>query len=442
MLNQSFSAENFRRILDLENRKGIYLEKQFFPTIRSITDEIKHCNKDIREKRKSERRDEDGLKKLYDKRRELKKAKEDQLIVELQKISTKVVDPSFRIEMTKKDIPGEKPLYIAKRSPECFFTMKQVQDNISRLFSIKQTDRFEIVNQVKTLLGDGFPKYVIKTDIDDFYENIPHAPLLEKINGNNLMTPFSRKILTQILTAYKKLSKCDKGIPRGIGVSAKFAELYMRDVDNAIMSLKGITYYARYVDDIIIIFTPTAADQHRNYLKEIKKAVSKFELKINETKTHTFNLQKSSRACQLEHLGYKIFFGNGKLKTRLTDKKIRKYKERIDLALKVYTNFSKIDEKVARKLLIKRMRFLTGNTRLKNNKENIMIGIYYSNRQLTEKNDLVSLDDYLRTRIDRIVNLPQVKTRLKKYTFQDGFEKKRFSPYKTHELKKIMEIWK
>lgn len=319
--------------------------------------------------------------------------------------------------------------------------MKQVQHNISRLFALKQTDRYEIVNQIKILLGDGFPKYIIKTDIDDFYESIPHKPLLEKINGNNLMTPFSRKILAQILFAYKSLSKSDKGIPRGIGVSAKFAELYMRDVDNAIMSIKGISYYARYVDDIIIIFTPSDAGRHRDYLNEIKKIITKFELKINEIKTCTINLQKSRRVHQLEHLGYKIFFGDGSLKTRLTDKKIAKYKRRIDLAIDDYLNFSKVDEKKSREILVKRIRFLTGNTRLKNNKEKILVGIYYSNCQLTEKDDLVSLDDYLRTKINNAIKLSQVKDRLKKYTFQDGFVGKRFSPFKTHELKKIMEIW-
>jgi len=441
MLDQSFSATNFRHILDLENRKGVYLEIEFFRNIYAIINQIKECNKDIKKERKSKKRDKEELKRLYEKRRELQKAKEDQLMIELQKISDKVVATNFRMEMTKKVITGEKSLYIIKNSPECFFAMKQVQNNISRLFAIKHTNRFEIVNQVKILLSDGFPKYVIKTDIDDFYESIPHRDLLDKINGNNLMTPFSRKILAQILTAYRSLSGSDRGIPRGIGVSAKFAELYMRDVDSEIMSLKGISYYARYVDDMIIIFIPSTVGQRRNYLSEVKKIISKYQLSMNTVKTRTFNLQKSTRTYELEHLGYKIIFGGGILKTRLTDRKITKYKTRIDLALENYSNLSKFDEKKARKILIKRIRFLTGNTRLKNNKANILVGIYYSNCQLTEKNDLVSLDDYLRSKIDSTIKLNSVKDRLRKYTFRDGFETRRFSPFKTHELKQIMDIW-
>lgn len=442
MLNQSFSADNFRRILDLENRKGVYLEGHFFPSINKITEDIKQCNKDIKDKRRSKPRPNDELKTLYERRKKLKEEKAKQLNAELQKVSDKVVAPAFKIELDKKDIPNEKSLYIVRNSPEYYFTMKQIQNNISRLFVVKQANRFEIVNQVKVLLNDGFPKYVIRTDIDDFYENIPHEPLLEKIKGNNLMSPFSRKILIQILNKYKELSGSEKGIPRGIGISANLAELYMRDIDKGIMSLKGISYYARYVDDIIIIFTPASIGQRRNYLNEIKKIVVNFKLKLNDTKTRKFNSQNAEQSHRLEYLGYKVFFGKGDVKTRLTDKKIRKYKNRIDLAFDNYSNLSKVDEKEARRLLVKRLRFLAGNTRLKNNKENILVGVYYSNCQLTEKDDLISLDDYLRTKINNTIKLGKLQERLKKYTFKEGFEAKRFSPFKTHELQKIMKIWK
>ena len=442
MLDQSFSADNFRKILDLENRKGVYLEGHFFPSINEITEKVKQCNNAIREKRKNKPRPNDELRNLYKKRKELKEQKEEQLNAELQKVSTKVAASTFKIEFDKKDIPSKKSLYVLRNSPGYYFTIKQLQSNLSRLFIVKQANRFEIVNQVKALLNDGFPKYVIRTDIDDFYENIPHGPLLKKINDNNLMTPFSRKILLQILNKYKKLSGSDKGIPRGIGISANLAELYMRDIDKDIMSLNGLSYYARYVDDIIIIFTPTAIGQRRKYLSEVKKVVAKFALELNEAKTHRFNFQNLKQAYGLEYLGYKISFGKGPLKTRLTDKKITKYKNRIDSAFGHYLNLRRIDEKEARKLLVKRIRFLTGNTRLKNNKENILVGVYYSNCQLTEKEDLISLDDYLRTKINSTINLDRLKIRLKKYTFEEGFNARRFSPFRTHELQKIMKIWK
>lgn len=441
MLNQSFSVENFRKIIDIENRKGVFLEGKFFPGLKTITDEIKACNKNITSKRRDKSISADKIKELYDQRRVLKERKEAQLNVELQKISEKVVATDFKIELVKKDILGKKSLYLVKDSPDHFFAMKQIQNNMSRLFGVKQANRFEIVSQVKVLLSDGFPKYVLRTDIDDFYESIPHESLLEKINGNNLLTYFSRKIIRQILTGYKTLSGNTTGIPRGVGISAYLAELYMRDIDRLIMSLKGLIYYARYVDDIIIIFTPLVDEKQRDYKNEIAEIVEgKFKLKLNEKKTFDFDLRSSSRQFELEYLGYKILFGDGKIKTRLTQKKVEKYKGRIDASFDNYANLSKVNEKEARKLLVRRMRFLTGNTRLKNNKNNVLVGIYHSNSQLTEMDDLTSLDDYLRNKINSI-KISQLQKRLSKFSFKAGFDEKRFHPFKTYELQKIMRVW-
>lgn len=444
MLNQSFSAENFRRILDLENRKGLYLEGRFFPNITKITKKIKKCTKEIKDKQKNGIGLDNEIEEVYKRKKELKEEKNEKLNTELQKVSEKVVASDFKIQLEKKDFQNAKSLYVTKDSPENYFTMKQVQRNISRLFDVKQSNRNEIVSQVKNLLKDGFPKYVLKTDIDNFYESIHQKILLNKINDDNLLTPFSKKILRNIIKQYTQLSGSNNGVPRGIGVSAYLAELFMRDVDNKIKSMGEISYYARYVDDIIIIFTPKTNAHHVDYLKEIKKIIEdKFCLKLNDQKTDTFDLldPKQSSSYTMEYLGYKITFGTGEIKTELSQKKYDKYKQRIYLIFNDYSNLSKFDEKKAKKLLVKRVRFLTGNTRLKNNKKNILVGVYYSNRQLTERKYLTRLDDCLRTKINSSIISTKLKERLEKYNFIDGFKTKRFSPFKTNEIQEIVKIW-
>jgi hypothetical protein len=444
MLNQSFSAENFRRILDLENRKGLYLEGRFFPNITEITKKIKKCTKEIKDKQKNGIGLDNEIEELYKRKKELKEEKNEKLNTELQKVSEKVVASDFKIQLEKKDFQNAKSLYVTKDSPENYFTMKQVQRNISRLFDVKQSNRNEIVSQVKNLLKDGFPKYVLKTDIDNFYESIHQKILLNKINDDNLLTPFSKKILRNIIKQYTQLSGSNNGVPRGIGVSAYLAELFMRDVDNKIKSMGEISYYARYIDDIIIIFTPKTNAHHVDYLKEIKNIIEdKFCLKLNDQKTDTFDLldPKQSSSYTMEYLGYKITFGTGEIKTELSQKKYDKYKQRIYLIFNDYFNLSKFDEKKAKKLLVKRVRFLTGNTRLKNNKKNILVGVYYSNRQLTEREYLTRLDDCLRTKINSSIISTKLKERLEKYNFIDGFKTKRFSPFKTNEIQEIVKIW-
>lgn len=444
MVDQSFSAENFRRILDIENRKGIYLEGRFFPEVKLITEKIQRCRTEIREKKKDRIKNEKEIKKLNGEKEVLEKEKEKKLTDELHETSEAVNKPNYKVEFKKVDTPDIKSIYIIdKDAPEHYFALKQIQQNLSKLYNIKQSNRSEIVNQVSFLLNDNFPKYVLRTDIKDFYEEIPHSKILEKINRDNLLSPLSKKILRKILNEYKAKSGSEKGIPRGVGVSAYLAELYMRKIDDDILKLNDITYYARYVDDIIIIFTPKPDNQNIDYKKKIKKIIEEYhDLTLNENKTFIFDLRCGNDSYQMDFLGYRITFGLEKIKIELTEKKFEKYRERLRLAFNHYKNLSKVNEKKARKILVKRIRFLTGNTRLSNNKKNILTGIYYSNNQLTEYTYIKRLDSSLKARINAHVEKPQVKERLKKYGFMEGFKVKRFSPFNTRELSEIMKIWK
>lgn len=48
MLDQMFTAENFRRVFDIENRKGLDLVGLFFPHLNPMTLEIKDKVTEIR----------------------------------------------------------------------------------------------------------------------------------------------------------------------------------------------------------------------------------------------------------------------------------------------------------------------------------------------------------------------------------------------------------
>ena len=444
MLDQSFSLENFRRILDYENRKGIYLEGRYFLELDEITSKIKTYTFEIKEKKKNATQEEfEEFRKVTNaKIDQLKEAKENKLNIELQKISKNVVNNKFKITLEKNDTIADKPVYITIDNPENFFALKQIQYNFRKLYKVKQSSRFAIVSQVKTLLSDNFPKYIIRTDIKDFYESIPQIDLIKKLNEENLLTFYSKKLISQILKEYKRLSHSEKGVPRGIGVSAYLVELYMRDIDNLIKALPDVIYYARYVDDIIVIFTPGTVVGDRKYLESIDEIIeTKFSLTRNRDKTTIFDHTAASALSSFEYLGYKINFGADSVKLTLTNKKIERYKKRIDSALNSYCAHFSIDEKKARKSLVKRIKFLTGNTRLLNNKKNILVGVFYSNSLLTHASDFVGLDSYLAHKINTQITLPQLKTRLNKYKFQEGFLQKRFSAFTTKDLLQILEIW-
>ncbi len=181
MLDQSFSAHNFLRIAIDENRKGINLEKEFYKS--EIYDKytlvLKDINKSLRERKKTITNKE-----LYNRyfrflnyfKRKIKKEKEDKFLEILNIVCEKVNKKGFIIDIDKS--PNLPLIYTTPRNPENYFTLKQLQFNFRRLYSVKQSNRYEIVNQLKSLLDDKFPKHIVRTDIKGFYENIPTDKLI------------------------------------------------------------------------------------------------------------------------------------------------------------------------------------------------------------------------------------------------------------------------
>lgn len=429
-MDQSFSVDNFKKILSYENRKGKNLEKEFFPSIFETTKKITEINKKIHARIRLNISDDKVLTKLNEDKVNIKNLKQELIEKHLNEVSEKLSDPKFKIAITKVET-DDKPVYTISETAENYFAMKQLQYNVKKSFKVKQANRFAIVNQINSLLTDNFPKIVLRTDVKSFYESIPHDKLLAKINDNPLLSFLSKKLIWKILKDFLEASSAtDKiGVPRGIGVSAYLAELYMRDIDKEISSLKDVTYFARYVDDIIIVFTPTTNQKTLTYIDQVKNIMELGTgLKMNPVKTNELDLVKSNAVCVLNFLGYQFQFKDLKfVQIKLTNDKMNKYKGRITNAIKEFNTQSKFDSRGARRILIHRLNFLTGNTRLENNKANVLVGIYYTNSLLSEPfDDLIVLDNFLAAEVDANIANADLRRRLKLFSFKKGFEEKKY----------------
>ncbi len=445
MLNQTFTADNFRKIFDDENRRGVNLEAEFFPEVEKVTKEIQKCKADDREIRKKKgsllpdeyqkQRSE-----LNEKKQQLKKTKEELLTKELERISSEIAAGTIGITLKPVTIPGGKTAYTVARNPVSYFAIKQVQSNLNRVYGVKQSNRFEIISQLRNILGDPFPKYVIRTDVTDFYESIRQEDLLKKIDADGLLALPSRKIISQILKRYSSLPSSPTGIPRGIGISAYLAELYMRKFDDAIKAHSEVIYYPRYVDDMVVIFAPRPNSSINRLLPFVSRQAAQLGLKLNPTKTSKHNLDKP-RERKLEYLGYQFTFGKNPIRIGLGDKTKQKYKDRIKRSFDAYLKRAQFDQKRARRLLVKRIEFLTGNTRLLNSKHHVMIGIFYSNSLLSNSDELKALDDCLKTQTN-LIKSPSLRKRLGKFSFQDGFSQRRYHAFNVREMSQIVGLWK
>lgn len=475
MLDQSFSYENFRIILDVENRKGNYLEdssffknSDLFKKSRNIMNDIIEVNKLIGEEfsklpMKHLRKESDyaRIKELEVQKNDLKKEREIKLEEILREISNIVNCDEYKILIKKGMIKSNSQLYVYEDKPENYFVQKQIQRNIQKTFNIKQTDRKKVISQLKLILGDGFPKIVIRTDISKFYESIPHKQLFEKIEESSLLSYPSKKIIKEVLNQYWRIllndgikNENDKriGLPRGIGVSAILSELYLKDFDKLVKSMPNVTFYARYVDDMVIVITPNHREEKltpRRYEAEVKKMMNKFNLEMNDSKTKVLDLRKSntnrknSIKYSLTFLGYnfeisyQMTWSDNKrsiqarpLVVCMSAKKKQRYIDKINAAFNDFNNevvrFAGKESKVNNRL-VQRIRFLTSNFRLFRRKDNILIGIYFSNEFLTgDLLDLKDLDNHLKTNINSA--LPKLSSitvnKLNKLSFKDGFNNK------------------
>ena len=256
MLDQSFSLKSFREIFDTENRKGNNIEKRFkkdFDESEKKGRELIKINDYIRKEK-----DPDKKKILYVQRKAIKKERNEIIEQELEEISNQI--NKHRIEILIGKYHGGQS-YKFEDNVYNFFISKKIQENIRETYKVRQSSRYAILSQLINLLEDNCPKYVIRTDIKNFYESIPQKILLEKINNDYLLSIKTQKFINQIFESYNGLigqTDADTaiGVPRGIGISAYLSELFMRNVDNQIQELDDLIYYARYVDDIIAIFVP------------------------------------------------------------------------------------------------------------------------------------------------------------------------------------------
>lgn len=441
-----FTAENFRKIFDSENRKGIDLGKKFFPEVADASLKIKDKVSELRVLRsnKNNYSPESFLqeeKVILHKIKEIKATKSSIVDEELEKICHIVSNPNFKITLEKKDGPHGKPIYILDGTAETYFVGKQLQNNVYSLYKVKQASRHDLASQIQKTLQNKFPLEIVRTDIASFYESVNKDKLIKKLDEDQLLSSASKRIIKQILNSYSLLSGSNNGLPRGVGVSAYLAELYMRSVDYDIGATPGLILYCRYVDDIVAIFArPNTGASIPSYEDLIIDVISKNQLNHNLTKTKQI-ITTDTPDYAFEYLGYEYVVDGGKLNLFPSKAKLTKIEKRIAAAFDAYDTRFPINPRIAFRDLVSRVKFLTGNTRLVNSKSSATTGIFYNNPLVTTTSSFETLDKALKIRTNSIKR-KVLRDRLKKFSFVNGFTERHFHNFSSQELENIVKVWK
>ena len=469
MLNQSFTADNFENIYDIENRKSSITEylgeeyKEILVLIKSLQGEVAQ----IKRKKLTDRNDEENQALVENKLKidKLIADKKEIQLKEFERISKTVNSKNFRFDLQTK--PDD--IFVIQNTREAFFAIKQLQYNVRKTFKVKQSSRHLILSQIKLLLNDSSPKYVIRTDVSKFFDSIPQDKLFKRINENTLLSAQSKKFIEQILEDYnnkKDTTKFDikKGVPRGVGISSYLSELYMKYIDNQINNMQDVVYYARYVDDIFIIISPILPKKNIDtYFSKIKGIVSKEGLLLKDIGDPKCNLLDLSVPNMSEktitYLGYSLYIkreGNKtSIKFGLSAIKKEKIKNRITMCFERFNKVNKYGIKQARNELLLSLQFLCSNTKLSGAKSRVKTGIFYSNDLLDNEcfNDILEIDDFLGIQQlsihDKLFTSENEKqlfeNKLKAFIirnviFSKGFTDKTYHTFSKNELKTIKKI--
>ena len=415
MFDQSFSVENYLAIFHEENRKGHIAFDHMPEPYRNIVAEIKtkkSAVNGITKKKKNNRTEEEvvALEALKSSIRTKQTDRDKELYNELCRYA-KIANNKVFIFPIKNYTDDDKQIFTIDTSQwEYFYAIKNLQRTLRGLFNVKQANKHQIMSNVKLLLNTTTPFYLIRTDITGFFESIPQQALLDKISANNLVNYKTKGMIKGILSEYNKQKdpqriKANCGVPRGIGISSYLSEIYMHDIDQHIRNREEVVFYARYVDDILIILMGLPNNQNIcQYYKALKEFFAKYGLKIKnndptEDKCKLFNFYNLGRRQQFTYLGYKITIsktGNAiNAEFSMSDKKADKIKHKIDAAFTHFEKVSKKNIKQAKRDLLDSLNLISGNYRLAKSKERVKAGLFFGNDLLTDLTDLENLNNYL-----------------------------------------------
>lgn len=453
MLNQTFSLANFEEIYEEDNRKGKNQDDLFFPAVVVSSRRLSAKARALRAFKKrysSYKKYPTPIQRRYDTLlNNLKKQREDReqkITAALNLAATRASQKSFSVGITK-NVHHTKPVYERDDRPESYYVLRQIAKNIRQLYQTKPGNRNSIISQIDNLLKDNYPYIIIRTDISDFFESVDQKKLIEKLVADQLLSTNSIRIVKKILWDYSALSGSKgNGIPRGLGVSSDLAELFLKEVDRKIKSLDGIVYYARYVDDIFILIAPDLTIDPNTYLPKIRSLVSDVGLSLNESKTS--QITRDDHSKRIEYLGYEFSLKSSVPEIDITKSKFDRIKFRISQSFRLYERHRHTNAKSAYRLLIKRIKFLTSNTRLSNSKGNAFVGVYFSNINVNCYRRLKALDMLLAHNINKIQSI-SLREKLTNLSFEKGHREKTFSRFNRRfranqkdEFSQIVEAWR
>lgn len=144
----------------------------------------------------------------------------------------------------------------------------------------------DAVRRVAALRRDGF-RWVVDADIRSYFDSIPHAPLLDRVechSGDDALID----LIAQWLEWY---APGGRGVPQGSPLSPLLANLYLDELDEA-MDGRGIRM-VRYADDFVVLARNAATAQ--DALAQASTILAEHGLELHPDKSRVIGFDQGFR---------------------------------------------------------------------------------------------------------------------------------------------------
>lgn len=349
-------------------------------------------------------------------------------------------DGTFRFSFTKKDNVFSNSKIDRYEYLFQDLVLRKIYKNTRIIYKLSQANRDKIISQIKILLEENNPYWVLKLDLKSFYESINREEIFQKMKSDYRLNRQTLNLVEKIFNQPEFVGL--DGVPRGLCVSSIMSELYMKKFDIEVKRISGVYYYARFVDDIILFCNSPSARE--NAEKEIVSLLEGLKLNLNLEKKQKWDMTSRD---SLVYLGYAFNHERKKLIISIAQNKVNKIKTRI---VKSFVNFTKNPNY---DLLRQRIKFLSGNIvlRRKTSLSPIFVGIFYNYKMINNLSALKEIDGFyqkilkskngkLGAKLNALLSDAQLKE-LGKYSFAFGHEKKVRHFFSTDDMKKIVRCW-
>jgi hypothetical protein len=145
----------------------------------------------------------------------------------------------------------------------------------------------------------------------------------------------------------------------------------------------------------------------------------------------------------IDFLGYALTKKAGRVTVDMSTPTVDRYKARLDLSFDRWATTASPNSGHDG-LLLDRVRFLAGNTKLVNSKGRAVTGIYFNYPQLSANAaSLAALDSYLCVLVGAHSSAmpPTLLARLLRASFIRGSEERTFHRFRQHDLERLVAVW-